>query len=217
MVFKLSEFSGKGICVFGLRGSGKSVWTRNFLSQYKNHIIVDPMVEYAGFRRYIPTHRSYGDEAIAEIDLLAETLVVPKKQGGRAKVDLFAIDESNRYCPNRHPLPNSLLDIMDYQRHWKLTTVHVARRPVQMNTDIVELSNYIIVFNLAGKNDQQYLNDISKGLGDAVLTLPKYHYMLVNENREYKSMKPVNIVKTGKTRKRVTIPEQDEDIKEREN
>lgn len=213
MNFNLSDFRGKGFCVFGLRGSGKSVWTRNFLSQYKKHLIVDPMVEYPGFRRYIPQHRSYGEDAIAEIDLLAEMLVVPKKSSGKAKVDLFAIDESNRYCPNKHPLPSSLLDILDYQRHWKLTTVHVARRPVQMNTDIVELANYIVIFNLAGKNDQQYLNDLSKGLGDAVLQLPKYHYMFVNENREYIQMKPVNIVKAGKSRKKVVIPDQDEEIK----
>ena len=217
MEFKLSDFQGKGICVFGLRGSGKSVWLRNFISQYKKHLIVDPMVEYPGFRRYIPQHRSYGEDAIAEIDLLASMLVVPKKGTGKAKVDLFAIDESNRYCPNKHPLPSSLLDIMDYQRHWKLTTAHVARRPVQMNTDIVELSNYIVIFNLAGKNDQQYLNDLSKGLGDAVLELPKYHYMLVDENRKYKQMSPVNILATGKPRKRVVIPDQEEDIKGDEN
>lgn len=214
MEFKLSEFEGKGICVFGLRGSGKSVWTRNFLSQYKKHLIVDPMVEYPGFRRYIPQNRAYGKDAINEINTLAEMLVVPKKNNGKAKVDLFAIDESNRYCPNRQPLPHSLLDIMDYQRHWKLTTVHVARRPVQMNTDIVELANYIIIFNLAGKNDQQYLNDVSKGLGDAVLELPKYHYMYVNENREYKQMKPINILKTGKPVKRAVVSIQDEDLKE---
>lgn len=211
MEFKLSDMQGKGICVFGLRGSGKSVWTKNFLMQYKNHIIVDPMVEYAGFRRYIPQHRTYCDEAIAEIDMLADLLVVPKKGKGKAKVDLFAIDESNRYCPSRHPLPPTLLDIMDYQRHWKLTTVHVARRPTQMNTDIVELANYIIIFNLAGKNDQQYLNDLSKGLGDAVLQLPKYHYMLVDENRKYTQMSPVNIIKTGRSRKRVVMPEQEDD------
>lgn len=107
--------------------------------------------------------------------------------------------------------------MLDYQRHWKLTTVHVARRPVQMNTDIVELANYIIIFNLAGKNDQQYLNDLSKGLGDEVLKLPKYHYMFVDENRTYTKMSPVNILKAGKPRKRVVIPDQDEDIKEREN
>ena len=213
MVFKLSEFEGKGLCVFGLRGSGKSVWTRNFISQYKSHLIVDPMVEYPGFRRYIPQNRAYGKEAIEEINMLATMLAATKKQGGKAKVDLFAIDESNRYCPNRQPLPDTLLDIMDYQRHWKLTTVHVARRPVQMNTDIVELANYIIIFNLAGKNDQQYLNDVSKGLGDAVLKLPKYHYMFVDENRKYKQMSPVNILATGKPRKRVVIPDQDEDLK----
>lgn len=202
---KLSGLKGKGICVFGLKGSGKSVWTRNLVSQYKDHIIVDPMLEYPGFRRYIPQNRFYGDEAIQEINTLAELLVVPKKNNAKAKVDLFAIDEANRFCPSKVRLPAAILDINDYQRHWDLTTVYVARRPVQLNTDLVELANYIVIFNLAGKNDHQYLNDLSRGLGDECLKLPKYHYMFVDENREYQVMEPVNIVKTGKTRKEVKL------------
>lgn len=205
MKMSLSQLKGKGICVFGLKGSGKSVWTRNLISQYKNHIIVDPMLEYKGFRRYIPQNRFYGDEAIQEIDLLASMLVVPKVNNGKAKVDLFAIDEANRYCPSKHRLPPTILDINDYQRHWDLTAVYVARRPVQLNTDLVELANYIIIFNLAGKNDHQYLNDLSRGLGDECLKLPKYHYMFVDENREYQVMDPVNIVKTGKNKKEVKL------------
>jgi hypothetical protein len=203
MDINLSELKGKAITVIGLKGSGKTVWVKYLLDSVKKHLIVDPMLEYQGFRRYIPKNRSYSDAAIDELEMVAGELVVPEK-GNRAKVDLFAVDEANRYCAARHPLSPIIMDINDFQRHWDLTTVWVARRPTQLNTDLVELSNWIIVFNLAGKNDHQYLNDLSDGLGDAVLQLPKYHYMFVKENRQYEVMPPVPLVKNEKkTRKEV--------------
>ena len=211
MDIPLSDLQGKGIAVFGLRGSGKTVWVKYLLDSVKKHLIVDPMLEYQGFRRYVPKFRSFSDAAIDELDMVAELLVVPKK-GNKAKVDLFAVDEANRYCPSRHPLSPTIGDITDFQRHWDLTTVYIARRPTQLNTDIVELSNWIIVFNLAGKNDQQYLNDLSDGLGDAVLKLPKYHYMFVDESRHYEQMTPVPLVKHGKkTKKEVKINDTNND------
>ena len=205
MDIAISNLKGKAITVIGLKGSGKSVWVQYLLNTVKKHLIVDPMLEYQGYRRYIPKFRSFSDVATEELDMVAEELVVPEK-GNKAKVDLFAVDEANRYCPARHPLSPMIMDINDFQRHWDLTTVWVARRPTQLNTDLVELSNYIIVFNLAGKNDHQYLNDLSDGLGDAVLALPKYHYMFVNENRQYEQMSPVPLVKAQKkVKKEVTM------------
>ena len=205
MDINLSELKGKAITVIGLKGSGKTVWVKYLLNSIKKHLIVDPMLEYQGFRRYIPKYRSYSDAAIDELELVAGELVVPDK-GNRAKVDLFAVDEANRYCPSRHPLSPIVMDINDFQRHWDLTTIWVARRPTQLNTDLVELSNWIIVFNLAGKNDHQYLNDLSDGLGDAVLQLPKYHYMFVKENREYEVMTPVPMIdRKNKPKKEVKI------------
>ena len=201
MEMKLSELKGKAITVIGLKGSGKTIWVKYLLSSIKKHLIVDPMLEYQGYRRYIPKFRSFGDAAMEELDIVAEELVVPQK-GNKAKVDLFAVDEANRYCPARHPLPPLIMDINDFQRHWDLTTVWVARRPTQLNTDLVELSNYIIVFNLAGKNDHQYLNDLSDGLGDAVLELPQYHYMFVDQNRKYEQMTPVPMPEKPKTAKK---------------
>jgi len=211
MDINISELKGKAITVIGLKGSGKSVWVQYLLSSVKKHLIVDPMLEYQGFRRYIPKFRSFSDAAMEELDMVAEELVVPKK-GNKAKVDLFAIDEANRYCPARHPLTPLIMDINDFQRHWDLTTVWVARRPTQLNTDLVELSNWIIVFNLAGKNDHQYLNDLSAGLGDAVLELPKYHYMFVDENRHYEQMNPVPLVKQERKTQKKEVKIKDDQL-----
>ena len=98
MNLSISDLKGKGVCVFGLKGSGKSVWTRNLINQYTKHLIVDPMLEYRGFKRYIPMNRTYHDGAIDELDLLASTLVIPKRMDGKAKVDLFGIVRRGKPC-----------------------------------------------------------------------------------------------------------------------
>ena len=209
MDLSMSTLKGKAITIVGLKGSGKTVFLKHLLNAFPKHLIVDPMLEYKGYRRYIPQNRSYSDGAVEEIDMVASMLVVPSK-GSKAKVDFFAVDEANRYFPSRHPLPPTIQDINDLQRHWDLTSAFIARRPTQINTDIVELSNYIIVYNLAGKNDIQYLNDLSNGLGDAVLQMPKYHFMFVDERRQYKMLSPVPMVEPKKRGKEVHKDELDE-------
>lgn len=203
---KISDIKGKAITILGLKGSGKTVFLKNLLNAIPKHLIVDPMLEYQGYRRYIPANRSYSEAAVAEIDMVADMLVVPKK-GNKAKVDLFAVDEANRYFPSRHPLPPTIQDINDLQRHWGLTSAFIARRPTQINTDIIELSNYVIIYNLAGKNDIQYLNDLSNGLGDAVLQMERYHFMFVDERRQYECLDPVPMAEPKKHRKEVTQDE----------
>ena len=200
MEISMKDIKGKAISIFGLKGAGKTVFLKNLLNAFPKHLIIDPMLEYGGYRRYLPENRAFSPAAQAEIDMVAEMLVVPTK-GNKAKVDLFAIDEANRYLPSRHPLPPVIQDINDLQRHWGLTSAYIARRPTQINTDVIELSDWIIIYNLAGKNDIQYLNDLSDGLGDEVLKMPKYHFMFVDQRRQYQMMSPVPMA-APKTRKK---------------
>ena len=112
---------------------------------------------------------------------------------------MFGIDECNRYCPNRKPLPDQVGVLNDFNRHYRIATGYIARRPTQLNTDLIELSHYLVFFRLMGKNDYRYMEDIADGLGDAVRALPKFHYVLVDEARDYQVCKPVKDM--GKTPK----------------
>jgi hypothetical protein len=84
--------------------------------------------------------------------------------------------------------------INDMARHIELDIICIARRFTQLNTDIVELSHYLYIFNQAGINDIKRLNELSIGLGDTVLTLNKYHYIEVNQFRQYSIKKPIKIM-----------------------
>ncbi|MBA7581104.1 hypothetical protein ES708_23004 [subsurface metagenome] len=108
------------------------------------------------------------------------------------RYSLIVIDEANRFCPPKPaPLPQTVADLNDWRAHYGITAGYISRRPVQLNQDLTELSHYLFIFSLQGKNDIGYLNDLSAGLGDAVSQLSPYYYMVVDPLRHYQVYSPV--------------------------
>jgi len=106
---------------------------------------------------------------------------------------LLVIDEANRFCPSKPKvLPQAVADLNDWRAHYGLAVGFICRRPVQLNQDLTELAHYLFVFQMPGKNDQDYLNSLSRGLGDAVAKMPKYHFILADPERNYELYSPVN-------------------------
>jgi hypothetical protein len=172
----------KRFCIFGLQASGKTELAKFILRHAPNHLVWDWHHEYKGFCRY-SVQKRYDLEK--QLTLVIQKLV--------PKVDMFIIDEANRLAPNRSPLMPVLAELNDDSRHepWRLSLGMIARRPVQLNTDLVELSHFLFIFNLKGKNDIEYLNDLAAGLGDTVSTMPPYHYAAVDQYRSFKVMPPI--------------------------
>jgi len=158
----LIDLSGKGFCIFGVRGSGKSYLVRKILDSTPGHLVYDPLDEYQGYRRYIPTDR----QSAEELNKVINELVIPRKPR------LFIVDEANKWVrPKPTPLPSGVADLNDMGRHFGIACGWVCRRMTQMNTDIVELSNHLFFFKLSGKNDYVYMENLHQGLGDAVRNL----------------------------------------------
>ena len=183
----LPDLHSRRFCIFGLQGSGKSFVARRILLSEPAHFVYDVMHEYQGCNRYLVRNRQYTPEALAELDLLVNRVVI-----GSHKVRLFVMDEASRYCPNRRPLPESIGELNDLQRHYDVACGFIARRPVQLNTDLVELSHYLFVFTLRGKNDLAYLDSLASGLADAVAGLEKYHFVVVDPQRHFSVHSPVS-------------------------
>jgi hypothetical protein len=71
----------------------------------------------------------------------------------------------------------------------------IARRPVQLNTDLIELADYIFVFRLTGANDVKYLNNLTRNLGDTVQSLGQYEFVIVNPDKTYQVYNPLKVDK----------------------
>lgn len=178
------DLQGKGFCIFGGNDSGKSTLASWILEQYgASAFIYDTLAEYkdSPYDRYCPSDR-YDP---LELEAVTRAILACRRYS------LFIIDEANRFCPSKPaPLPQAIADLNDWRAHYGISVGYICRRPVQLNQDLTELSQYLFVFGLDGKNDIAYLNDLSIGLGDAVAELSPYHF-IVRQGREHEIYPPV--------------------------
>jgi len=182
------KLARKTWAALGYKGGGKSMLAKTIGETYAAKCLYyDTLHEVppnASFHSYPPKNR-YN---VAELEAVIALLKANKAYR------LFIIEEANRFCqPKPKPLPQGVADLNDWCRHpqYNMSVGYIARRPVQINTDLIELCDYLFIFQLGGKNDVQYLNDLRRGLGDVVLNLPPYHFVIVNPNRTWEVMSPV--------------------------
>ncbi len=156
-------------------------------------VIVDPLREWddlGGPGRSIitPAHRNYPESA-ADADKILRTLVLKTPQV--RKVDLWLLDEANRYCPHGKPMPRTIDWLNDTIRHLEpdpsvaglskkngMAWLLIARRPVQLAVHLVELAHIVIFFRLTGRNDLRYADDLHDGLGDRIRTLGHHEFIV---------------------------------------
>ena len=196
------DLANKGWCVFGLRGSGKSWFVKSLLESTPDHLIYDPLKEHRGYNKYTPSDRT----SIEELEKVIQGPVIkgvkvtednkatfPTRRVGETwKAELFVIDEGNRYIlPHPTRMPPGVADLVDYGRHWNLSFGVVARRPVQFNSTLVELSDHVFFFQLPGKNDHAYLESLHVGLGDTVRDLAPFHFVAFSHGSEITVHAPI--------------------------
>lgn len=185
------KYSVLRACIFGLQNSGKSELAKSIIKTWGSRSVVyDVHGEYKNTNSFRPKFKQYSKESRAELDEFIRSFLIPN----RMKIDLFVLDEANRYLPNRIPLTAGMLKLNDDSAHLGLSLICIARRPAQLNTDLVELAHEMFIFKLHGKNDIKYLNDIKQGLGEAVNSLKPFQFIHLNKWREYKIHEPIKMV-----------------------
>ena len=181
---------GKRICIFGLQGSGKTILSKMLGLNYRT-LVFDILGEYRSDLYYVwkPEAQQYGEELTREFDSAMQQFVFSKKYHW----DLLIVDEASQYFPNRKSLPAAMMRLNDFNRHMGMAFVCVARRPTQLNTDLVELAHYNIFFRLTGRNDMQFLRDLYPGLDSAVFGLGPHEFIVFEAGKGFYKCKPVNL------------------------
>lgn len=188
----IANFDRKTWAIFGYKGKGKSSLAKTIAWKY------GPQALYYDTLREVPpdapfhAYKPYDPQSAGE---LAQVILALKNMGPR-RYKMFIIDEANRFCPPKpRPLPQGIADLNDWCRHpqYSLSVGYVARRPVQINTDLTEICDYLFIFQLGGVNDIRYLNNLRAGLGDTVRSLRPYHFVFVDADRTYRVCSPVSL------------------------
>ncbi len=185
------DLTGKTAAILGVKGSGKSTIANMLLNEYGSQALYyDTLLEAppeSVFDIYQPQNRY----SVTELETVIAN-IIPESINQMPKYRMIVIDEANRFCPPKPAqLPPKIADLNDICRHYLMTAVFIARRPSQLNQDLTDLSDYIFIFRLTGKNDIKWLNDTSNGLGDTVLNLKKFEFVLVNPDKSFSVFPPI--------------------------
>jgi len=185
------DLRGRSFTVLGLKGSGKSTLVDNLLRAYRRTALYYDTLHEAPESVPYSAYQPQNSYSVLELVSVIEQ-IRPKDRTKDPMFSLFIIDETNRFCPPKPKLLHPVIAALnDENRHDKMGVGYVCRRPTQIHTDLIELADYKFIFRLTGKNDIRYLNDLSMGLGDTVLGLKTFHYVLVDRDNSYKVMPPI--------------------------
>lgn len=193
----LTEFNRTA--VVGLPGSGKSEWAkgtaRDVIDAGGKVLVIDVLGEYDNLPKgAIVYHVRNMQEPLEEVEAVLKRLICdPYRKTKRQPFDLLICEECSRYFRNKSALPPNFGLINDVNRHMKLKVICIARRFVQMHTDIAELAHELIVYRQTGINDLKRLEETARGLGTAVESLPKYHFVRADSERKYAMNQPIRI------------------------
>ena len=148
------------ICIFGKRGTGKSVLARKLAAKIPCYVVFDPLHEHASL--------GYTTKTINQ-DLLNKykrLVFQPSNAEEEAKTFFEAcnklyncmiiIDEAD-IVADTYTINDSLLKIVRYGRHQGLGLICVCRRTQELNSKIIAQAHHIFSFRQSRPQDIDYL------------------------------------------------------------
>lgn len=176
------NLKNKTFVVAGLKNTGKTFLVQNaILNSIPNNAVYDITGEYKNCKSakyvYASSNKQYSQEMISEVDNFIEKLVNAKKP------ELVIFEEADCVLPNMRITSSSLLHLNSTCRHFDkergISVGFITRRLPDLNSKIVEIADYIFIFQLSGKNDLIYLEQLKKGLSEQMAQIEQNHKFIV--------------------------------------
>jgi GTPase SAR1 family protein len=140
--------------IVGLQGSGKTQLAKKMIrektTKKQKVLVVDILGEYnekglGNVDIYIPNDSINPISEVSE--LVNNYIITPFKEQKTQPYRLVVFDEASRYLNTKLSMPNEIGYINDFARHLNIDVITIARRFTQLNTDLVELSHNLYIFN----------------------------------------------------------------------
>lgn len=178
------ELAEQIVTVLGPPDSGKTNFVKKIfsLAPYRRHWIYDPLREYDGgsYNVIRPSNRRY-DGGNEELNAVIDDAIMAAPETLRPRY--FVVDEANRTIPNKKEPGEAVQDMIDFNTHFApgIGFWAVARRPAQLNTDLMELYDEMFVFGLRGRNDRRTYRDmVGEELVELLDQKEKYEFVHVD-------------------------------------
>lgn len=189
------QLSEQIVVVLGPPDSGKTNFVKTVFQrpEYRRHWIYDPLREYDAetFNVVRPRNRRY-DGGNGELNQTIDDAILTARESVRPRY--FVVDEANRTIPNGKEPGSAVQDMIDFNTHFApgVGLWAIARRPAQLNTDLMELYDELFIFGLRGRNDRRAYRDIvSEELVDLLDEKDRYEFVHVDGSGETTLFEPV--------------------------
>ncbi len=202
-----NEFKDCKICIFGIQGSGKTVFVEHYLmKKYKNPIIYlmhEEDFKERGNHVQVLIPKDNEGNVDTSMKTLNQHSKWIKEQALKGEIDAFIIDEADLFILKdfRGMQKFSYFhDLVINHRHYGLAMIFITRRPQELPTMITEQSAHYFIFHIAGKNVKDHLNRIFDNLGFiAQNNLSKREHNFIHlEFGEEKPLKKYSAIKAPK-------------------
>lgn len=184
------DLSGKHFMTFGKKNTGKSYFNNWLMSNTSRpYLTFDPMLEHTDYTEediIVNPTETRGQEANDQLSDVIEFAI-----SNRDDIGYLWVDEVNRFHSKGGQLTGPIGDLIDLNAHYGLSVGMIARRPVQVHTDLRELADYIFIFKLNGISDIRTLDDMARGLGEKVAQLAPREFMVLHPDGAYEKMDPI--------------------------
>ena len=97
--------------------------------------------------------------------------------------------KDNTQTLKKNEITDNVFKLLQYGRHRNVGMTGITRRPQNLNTDVVRLSDSIFVFTMGGK-DYKYMKESGLNL-DENTVITKYHFLYFDgiDTYEYEPIK----------------------------
>ena len=173
------------ICIFGMKGGGKSFLTKQIIDEYKRVIIIDNQQEYdnaevvEGYRACIERTVQASKEKKFKISLRADSneqdleLI---RLASTIQNQLLVLEEASKYV-SHSGMPDEIARLIRFGRHDAISQIYLARRASELHRDITANADIIISFHQHEPRDVLYLRDFMGKRANKVRRLKKYKFI----------------------------------------
>lgn len=189
------ELAEQIVVVLGPPDSGKTNFVKTVFGKepYRRHWIYDPLREYDSSEYNVvrPSNRRY-DGGNEELNQTIDDAIFAQPEALRPRY--LVIDEANRTVPNNKEPGEAMQDMIDFNTHFApgIGLWVVARRPAQLNTDLMELYDEMFIFGLRGRNDKRAYRDmVSEELVEQLDAKEKFEFVHVDGEGDTTLFEPV--------------------------
>ena len=186
------------ICIYGQRGSGKSIMAKYLLLKFPKYIVFDPLGEYSRFGKVVFSLEEINPE---DERIIFNPRDTPNNEETHDLVSKYVWDNLPNYCfltdeihmYQSKALTTNFKKVITQGRHRGIGMICVSQRFANVNQTITTQASHLFLFRLFGRDIETAKTYFGSDIEDLLRQLEEYHYIYWNtKQNNFLPCKPID-------------------------